>query len=354
MSFNYTRTSFKLQQVKSMFEKEQLIVDTSYQRRTVWSDADKCRLIETILLGYIIPELFLWDAETNPDTGLTLTHIVDGQQRVNAIFEFAQNDLLLKKDYFTTDEAKEKYGDKKFNDLSSEEKVLFWKYEISVVQIKDENIDRIKMMFYRLNLTDYDLNDQEKRHGASWGKFADLANEISSIDFWEEYRLFKAHDIRRMKDVEFCASLILLIRKGVIGQTTQKTINDAYIDYSEDYPEYKEDSIFLQKLIKIIDGILNEVNLKFFRRKTQLYTLFSLVKYLCNKNINIDEALIGKIDKFTIDYLGFKNDTHTPITEGTYLDKISTYKLASSEGVNKLRNRNIRLKILKDILEVNS
>ena len=37
---------------------------------------------------------------------------------------------MLKKDYFTTDETKEKYGDKKFNDLSPEEKVLFWKYEV--------------------------------------------------------------------------------------------------------------------------------------------------------------------------------------------------------------------------------
>jgi uncharacterized protein with ParB-like and HNH nuclease domain len=35
-----------------------LVVDDSYQRRSVWGEKDKIRLIETILLNLVIPELF--------------------------------------------------------------------------------------------------------------------------------------------------------------------------------------------------------------------------------------------------------------------------------------------------------
>lgn len=40
-------------------------------------------------------------------------------------------------------------------------------------------------MFNRLNLTDYNLNDQEKRNSMS-GEFAALARELSDADIWEE------------------------------------------------------------------------------------------------------------------------------------------------------------------------
>ena len=82
-------------------------------------------------------------------------------------------------------------------------------------------------MFNRLNLTDYNLNDQEKRNSMS-GEFAALARELSDAPIWEERHLFTTTDVKRMKDVEFCASLILLYRKGIIDQTDQTALNQAY------------------------------------------------------------------------------------------------------------------------------
>lgn len=41
-----------------MFSSGSLIVDESYQRRSVWGEKDKIRLIETILLKLVIPEVF--------------------------------------------------------------------------------------------------------------------------------------------------------------------------------------------------------------------------------------------------------------------------------------------------------
>ena len=106
-----------IKEVYDMAEDGKLIVDKSYQRRSIWTDKDKIRLVETILLKYIVPELFFWQAETDPDNGATITHIVDGQQRVNAIVDFIKNKFSLTSKYLLDDGIKNLYGDKRFADL---------------------------------------------------------------------------------------------------------------------------------------------------------------------------------------------------------------------------------------------
>ena len=112
----------------------------------------------------MIPEIFIWDCDTDPTTGKTITHIVDGQQRINAIFEFIQEKFKLQSKYLISTEIKKLYGDLTFSDLPDETKKIIWLYEISVVNLSSTfSLDEIKNMFYRLNLTDYSLNEQEKR-----------------------------------------------------------------------------------------------------------------------------------------------------------------------------------------------
>ena len=57
-SFNDNRKT--VNEIFTMFDEGKLIVDDTYQRRSVWSEKDKVRLIETILLQLVIPELFFW------------------------------------------------------------------------------------------------------------------------------------------------------------------------------------------------------------------------------------------------------------------------------------------------------
>lgn len=183
MSLNYHRHELTVQRIFRDFQNGDLIVDTSYQRRSVWLERDKIRLIETILMGLIIPEIYFWDAETDPNTGKTVTHIVDGQQRINAIAEFINNEFKLSREHLLNDNIKEKYSEKYFDGLSDEDKVIIWSFNLSIVHIQDKNRDEIRNIFYRLNLTNYSLNDQEKRHSNTWGRFADLTHEIADLLF---------------------------------------------------------------------------------------------------------------------------------------------------------------------------
>ena len=80
MKYMFMRNTRTIEVINRDFNEGKLFADSSYQRRTVWNDQDNVRLIETILMELVIPEVYFWTAERDPDTGVASTHIVDGQQ----------------------------------------------------------------------------------------------------------------------------------------------------------------------------------------------------------------------------------------------------------------------------------
>ena len=352
-SFNDNRKT--VNEIFTMFDEGKLIVDDTYQRRSVWSEKDKVRLIETILLQLVIPELFFWKADTDPETGISTTHIVDGQQRIKAIYSFINNEFKLKPQYLLDGSIKSEYPNMYFKDLDAETRKAFWNYQLMIIEIDSKATrDDIITMFNRLNLTDYSLNDQEKRNSVS-GEFAALARELSDNPLWDEKRLFTGSDVKRMKDVEFCASIVLLYRKGIIDQTDQSALNQAYEELQIGYKDAERDKEAVCAAIETISLFFVSDNVtKFLRRKAQLYTLFSVVFYMQRENIEVEQNLKDRLESFVKLYSIFDNnmDLTGEISdqEKTLFDWLKKYKLASSEGLNKHTNRMIRYNVMKDIL----
>ncbi|MCL2506982.1 MAG: DUF262 domain-containing protein [Endomicrobia bacterium] len=353
--FKFTDNRKSIKDIYTMFSDNTLIVDNSYQRRAVWGERDKIRLIETILMGMVIPELFFWKSNTNPKTGDCLVHIVDGQQRIKAICEFIDGDFKLNKNNLLDDKIKTTYANAFFNDLSDDVKTYFWNYEFMIIDIdRTATKEDIATMFRRLNLTDFNLNNQEKRHTIS-GEFAALALDLSNLDIWNEYNIFNARDVKRMRDVEFCASLVLLYKNGIIDQPDQTALNNAYEDFQDGYNGIEKDkeaviysTDIIEEFFKIDDVI------KFLRRKSQLYTLFSIVFYIMDKKIVINGNIKNKFKKFVNIYSRFDNSIDLQddlnVSERNIFDLLKKYKLASSEGINKHTNRTIRFNVLKDFI----
>jgi hypothetical protein len=337
-----------------MFRDGILVIDSTYQRRSVWGERDKIRLIETILLNLVIPELFFWKASTDPESGESITHIVDGQQRVNAVIDFIDGKFKLKESYLLNKETKERWANKTFAQLLPEDKTTIWNYKFMIIEI-DPNASRddIIKMFRRLNLTDYNLNDQERRN-STHGEFAVLARELSENPFWDSNRLFNTTDIKRMKDIEFCATIILLSRNGIIDQTDQKALNQAYEDFQENYKDAVNDKETILKAIEIVSWFINDDTKKFLQRKAQLYTLFSIAFYSMRESKDLGDLEKIQFKIFVSLYEKFDNEFELPeqsTNEHKFLfDLLKRYKLASSEGLNKSTNRMIRFTVLKTFL----
>ncbi len=272
MLFEFTRNTVTIKDIYDNFIKRSLIIDNSYQRRKVWLPQDNVRLIETILLNLIIPEIFLWPADINPDNGDTITHIVDGQQRINAVIDFISGEYRLQAKYLLNDETRNDFANKYFFDLSPEMKTHIWQYRLSIVNIdRDNTIEEIKKMFYRLNLTDYSLNEQEKRNSLD-SEFGEVSLRLSQYEFWENHKLFSATDVRRMKDVEYCSNILILAREGIVDQTNNKKINEIYDDLKEVYPNKEEDIELISVSMDFIDKLTNLDTFSFISKKTQMYT----------------------------------------------------------------------------------
>src|SRR5437763_5129159 len=67
----------------SIYEKRELDIHPEFQRFFRWSLRQKSRLIESLLLGIPIPQIFV---AQRPDG---VWDVVDGLQRLSTIFEFA-------------------------------------------------------------------------------------------------------------------------------------------------------------------------------------------------------------------------------------------------------------------------
>jgi uncharacterized protein with ParB-like and HNH nuclease domain len=89
----------------------QLTLKEEFQRNSVWPKAAKAYLIDTIINDRPIPLLF-FQRSTSAQTGLSTFAVIDGQQRLRAIFEFLDDDFRL-----SQSAKKTKYFNKRFSDL---------------------------------------------------------------------------------------------------------------------------------------------------------------------------------------------------------------------------------------------
>ncbi|MCP1911514.1 uncharacterized protein with ParB-like and HNH nuclease domain [Bradyrhizobium elkanii] len=79
------------------FKAKKIVVNEEYQRKEgLWNNSARSFFIESILLEYPIPKLFLY-AKLDLKTRETIKEIVDGQQRSQALVAFFENKLPLAK-----------------------------------------------------------------------------------------------------------------------------------------------------------------------------------------------------------------------------------------------------------------
>ncbi|OUC15037.1 MAG: hypothetical protein B0A82_09040 [Alkalinema sp. CACIAM 70d] len=86
----YQTNNFLLPQLKSLVDGGDILnIRPEYQRRLRWSNPQKSRLIESLLLNVPVPPIFLYETQE------ARYEVMDGQQRLNAIKEFLAGSFAL-------------------------------------------------------------------------------------------------------------------------------------------------------------------------------------------------------------------------------------------------------------------
>ena len=159
----------------------------AYQRTEVWTVKKKQLLIDSILRGYDLPKFYLRVSKPPYEY-----EVVDGQQRLNAIWGFCNDVYSLSKE----SDFRNLSG-KKWSDLSGNEQKRIGDFELSVVLIEDASDLEIGQLFLRLQ-EGVSLNPAEKRN-AMPGDMRDFIVDLSKHGVFPLTRFsdvrFKWHDI---------------------------------------------------------------------------------------------------------------------------------------------------------------
>lgn len=168
-----------------------LNVQPSFQRYYVWSPKQESRLIESIFLNVPIPLVYL--AEEQDGT----FDVIDGQQRLTALFRFIDGEYAIKGLDQLTD-----LNNRYFADLSRELQRRFENYTLSIVQILKESDPDVRFeVFERLNTGATKLNDQEIRNCVYRGSFNDFLRRQAKYTPFLRLLGLQEPD-QRMSDVE--------------------------------------------------------------------------------------------------------------------------------------------------------
>ncbi|WP_413524631.1 DUF262 domain-containing protein [Carnobacterium divergens] len=270
-------------------DNQELVLSPKYQRKAVWNEKAQSYLIDTIIRGLPIPQVFV---RQKIDTQLrkTTREIIDGQQRLRAILKFYKDELPIMRIH------NPELAGKVYSDLNEDEKMSFLDYQIPVELIKSSDDNVIYDMFMRVNTNSVTLNRQELRNAKYWGDLKVLAYRLSSDwrSFFEEYRIFSDAQFIRMLDVEFVSRLLRIIIEGV-KTDTPKALDDFYGKYENLENLDEIDRKFNNVCERIQKLFVNELfSTNYFDKPNYFFTLFCFIFDYEYGIVNFEKEYNGK------------------------------------------------------------
>lgn len=323
-----------------------ITLSPKYQRRLVWPLSHKIYLIDTILKCLPVPKFFV-QIIVDCKTGKTIYNVVDGQQRLNTIFEFIDGKFELNsKNHPFPEQFDEELEGRTFQDLPKELQEKFWSYPLSVEQLRNASDEEIRDMFVRLNKNNVKLNNQELRNALYEGDFKkfvyDLADEWAP--FFVENKILSLSSIRRMMDAEYISELIIALIYGI--QHKKDKLDKYYVENEEmdnqDKVRIKKD---FNKILEVIKNLLNnDLKKTRFRNKADFYSLFYVIWELIKEDYKFEPGLFEEIKKVLIN-----------IDENAKLESLDhnmvKYYEVTVNSPDAESSRKFRHKVLKGVIE---
>lgn len=259
-------------------EQGHLNLSPGFQRKSVWSMADRRKLIQTILDGYPIPSIFLYCRE---DDGALVYDVLDGKQRLETIFRFIRAEGFKRAGFdvryqFAEDEKAYAYN---WKDLERWGKVPgFLSYKIQVVEVDGEFGDIVDL-FVRINSTGKALTSAEKRSAKYYDSpFLKDALRLAKRHrgYLTEQQIVRPGQVARMKDVELMSELLASVNSG--GPINKKAAVDRAVGNTPVHGQtLKKVSAEVTTVMNLLKKMFPDLRSTRFRNIAELYTLFMVV-----------------------------------------------------------------------------
>lgn len=333
--------------LQDMHKRNQLRLAPEFQREAVWSRQAKAYLIDTILNDRPIPLLF-FSKKINPSTNRSFYEVVDGQQRLRAIFEFLDDKIRLS----STEETDARWRGRKYSELDEDDLVQLLNYELAIVELKNYSETDIRDVFVRMNKYVARLNAAELRRARESGAFKDLCSRLGQQAFWTEMRILTPVQLSRLRGEELAAEFIILLNEG--PQDKKDAIDLYYRKYSEEFPEATELEDRLNAYLQWCRDTLPDFSTSRWRKPVDLYGLLGALDVVTDGGDLLDKldptaagaGLISFEKQLTAAASDKRGDP-----EATHPSFVTRYLTAASSQTDNIQPRTTRMETLISILE---
>lgn len=249
-------------EIVNLHNSDELIIQPEYQRLFRWSQEQKSKLIESILLELPIPQVFVIENEDG------VIELIDGLQRVSTVLQFITPSVLgLDALELTGCELIEELNGLKFSDLPLSLRLSIKRSSVRTVVIKKQSKSLLRYeMFKRLNTGGSLLSAQEIRNcsarmlGESGTKFYSFIVELSN-----NHSFLRCTDTISQTDLEQKGNEELVLRYFATKNAVD-LFRGSVKDWLDNYMEkillgeldfdYKSEEESFTSLFKILDDSL--------------------------------------------------------------------------------------------------
>lgn len=232
-------------------------MDPSYQRRgKLWSPTDKGYLIDSILNGFDIPKVYMADF-TWGDSKLNKKKlpyaIIDGKQRMEAIFDFFEDTVTLNDDFILLSQPSLKLAGLGYKDLMLNHPEVaeeFDNYNLDIMSVQAQSEEPIHELFVRLNRSK-SLTGAEIRN-AMLGPAPKMIREMARHEFFKDYIKF---DTTRGQDLNAAAKILAFEFNGGPIETKKNNL-DRFVGEMENKSSVREKlELSARRALDILDSM---------------------------------------------------------------------------------------------------
>ncbi len=323
---------YSIRSLKEQVEDGTLVLADDFQRRRVWDDTKASRLIESLLINVPIPVCYFAELEDSSCS------VIDGQQRLTAIYRYLNDDFKLKSLKIRNDLNKLKYSQLGIVDQRS----IKLRIIRCVVILKDSDPEIRFDVFDRLNSNSVKLNRQELRNSLYKGSLNNLVKDLSKHETFKKLR--RAKDVeKRMNDCEMILRFFAFYFNGAKYQGKLSKFLDDYLQLgmkfnSQILEQHRE--IFL-KTIDVTHSIFGENS---FRRYDPIEAVW---KSAINRAVY--DVVMLYFSRLSLESIEHKRDEI--ISEFTELFKDPNFEDAIASQPEKVTQMQSRLDLWRDRLE---
>lgn len=209
-------------------------LEPPYQRQGgIWSRQNQQLLVDSIINKFDIPKIYFHEHQDwVEENGQRYKYsIVDGRQRLEAIWDFMDGKFALSEDFQMVVDGSRSAAGKNFVELKRdhpEMAALFSATSLDVMLIRTSDIELIEEMFSRLNEA-APLNAAEKRNG--WGgPLREASRAIIATDFFSDRLPFTN---ARYRHLDLATKFFLWAESGKPAGSKKRQLDDFWNEIRE-------------------------------------------------------------------------------------------------------------------------